>query len=109
VVFEVSEGGALGDDEVKHYDADGPIPEAMAEEVTHDVGASEMSLEDTLLTAPPSDDYTQPRKWCRICWRPKPERAHHCSQYGHCILKMDHHIRWMAKCIVHRLENNMRI
>jgi len=104
----------------------GPIPEAKVEEVAHDVGG-DMSLEDALLSAPPSDDYTQPGKWCRICWRPKPERAHHCSQCGRCILKMgacvppciphvlqlfpttgsryvpDHHCPWMgAKCIVRR-------
>lgn len=68
----------------------GPIPEAKAEEVAHDVGGGggDMSLEDALLSAPPSDDYTQPGKWCRICWRPKPERAHHCSQCGRCVLKM---------------------
>ena len=107
----------------------GPIPEAKTEEVAHDVGGGDMSLEDALLAVPPSDDYTQPGKWCRICWRPKPERAHHCSQCGRCILKMgaypvvvfpscsippiaglsrfgvDHHCPWMgAKCIVRRLE-----
>ena len=69
----------------------GPIPDVKAEEVAHDVGGGggdDMSLEDALLSAPPSDDYTQPGKWCRICWRPKPERAHHCSQCGRCVLKM---------------------
>jgi palmitoyltransferase len=63
-----------------------PEPEVKSEEVAPDV--DEMSLQDALLTAPPPDDYTQPGKWCRICWRPKPERAHHCSQCGRCILKM---------------------
>ena len=78
----------------------GPIPEAKMEEVAHDVGSGgggpdDMSLEDALLTAPLSDDYTQPGKWCRICWRPKPERAHHCSQCGRCILKMGACARWV--------------
>jgi hypothetical protein len=113
----------------------GPIPEAKVEEVAHD-GGGDMSLEDALLTEPPSDDYTQPGKWCRICWRPKPERAHHCSQCGRCILKMgacpcvrlavhhptvgsrfpsslyvvDHHCPWMgAKCIVRRPYDFLKI
>jgi len=121
----------------------GPIPEAKSEEA-HAVdggagafGGDDMSLQDALLTAPPpSDDYTQPGRWCRICWRPKPERAHHCSQCGRCILKMgacgvsvlkcppavltslpftqlgtymrvDHHCPWMGgKCIVRRACNS---
>jgi palmitoyltransferase ZDHHC2/15/20 len=75
----------------------GPIPEPKSEEVAHDEDdgsaacggrdGNEMSLQDALLTAPTTDDYT-PGTWCRICWRPKPERAHHCSQCGRCILKM---------------------
>ncbi|KAH9166120.1 DHHC palmitoyltransferase-domain-containing protein [Lactarius sanguifluus] len=74
-----------------------PVPEATPEGQQDADG--ELSLEDALLTTPP-EDYTQPGKWCRICWRPKPERAHHCSQCGRCVLKMDHHCPWMgAKCI----------
>jgi len=82
----------------------GPVPEAKSED-SHDVsgsgGGDDISIEDALLnTAPPSDDYTQPGRWCRICWKPKPERAHHCSQCGRCVLKMDHHCPWLgAKCI----------
>ncbi|KAH9065236.1 DHHC palmitoyltransferase-domain-containing protein [Lactarius vividus] len=75
----------------------GPVPEAKPEG-QQDAGG-ELSLEDALLSTPP-EDYTQPGKWCRICWQPKPERAHHCSQCGRCVLKMDHHCPWMgAKCI----------
>jgi len=84
----------------------GPIPELKSGEAAcDDVGGGgeggEISLEDALLgTHPPPDEYMQPGKWCRICWKPKPERAHHCSQCGRCILKMDHHCPWMgAKCI----------
>ncbi|KAH9980081.1 DHHC palmitoyltransferase-domain-containing protein [Lactifluus volemus] len=80
----------------------GPVPDnAKPLEATATEGddGGDMSLEDALLSAPP-DDYTQPGKWCRICWRPKPERAHHCSQCGRCVLKMDHHCPWLgAKCI----------
>ncbi|KAI0252131.1 DHHC palmitoyltransferase-domain-containing protein [Lactifluus subvellereus] len=73
----------------------GPVPEAPP----HDDDGGEMSLGDALLSEPP-EDYTRPGKWCRICWKPKPERAHHCSQCGRCVLKMDHHCPWLgAKCI----------
>ncbi|KAF7299792.1 Palmitoyltransferase [Mycena chlorophos] len=71
------------------------------------------------------DDFSGPGRWCRKCWGPKPERAHHCSICGRCVLKMgtlprttpcmffhsntggvlaaDHHCPWLgAKCIGHR-------
>ncbi|KAF4589947.1 palmitoyltransferase for Vac8p [Pleurotus pulmonarius] len=48
-------------------------------------------------------DFNGPGKWCRECWAPKPERAHHCSHCGRCVLKMDHHCPWLgARCIGHR-------
>lgn len=81
----------------------------------------EVSDEDThALLTPADDDFLSPGKWCRKCWAPKPERTHHCSTCGRCVLKMgeytfsptvvqmqystavvDHHCPWMAsKCIV---------
>jgi hypothetical protein len=71
----------------------GPVPDPKSEDVSGGGGGGgggdEISIEDALLsTAPPSDDYSQPGRWCRICWRPKPERTHHCSQCGRCVLKM---------------------
>jgi len=51
----------------------------------------------------PDRDLEFPGKWCRKCWAPKPERAHHCSSCGRCVLKMDHHCPWLgSKCIGHR-------
>lgn len=50
----------------------------------------------------PSDDFSMPGRWCRKCWAPKPERAHHCSTCGRCVLKMDHHCPWLGSCIGHR-------
>ncbi|OCB88236.1 zf-DHHC-domain-containing protein [Sanghuangporus baumii] len=48
------------------------------------------------------DDFNAPHKWCRKCWAPKPERTHHCSACGRCVLKMDHHCPWLAqKCVGH--------
>jgi hypothetical protein len=65
----------------------GPVPDAQPLAEAQPETGGEISLEDALLSTPP-EDYTQPGKWCRICWRPKPERAHHCSQCGRCVLKM---------------------
>lgn len=51
----------------------------------------------------PTDDFPGPNAWCKKCWAPKPERAHHCSYCRRCVLKMDHHCPWIAyKCIGHR-------
>ncbi|KAJ8496142.1 hypothetical protein ONZ45_g12559 [Pleurotus djamor] len=59
-------------------------------------------LREALMSSP-DDDFNGPAKWCRICWAPKPERTHHCSQCGRCVLKMDHHCPWLgARCIGHR-------
>jgi hypothetical protein len=75
----------------------GPVPDPKSEDLSGGIGGGggggaggdEIGIEDALLsTAPPSDDYTHPGRWCRICWRPKPERTHHCSQCGRCVLKM---------------------
>ncbi|KIM54450.1 hypothetical protein SCLCIDRAFT_1221931 [Scleroderma citrinum Foug A] len=49
------------------------------------------------------DDLFSPVKWCRKCWAPKPERTHHCSLCGRCVLKMDHHCPWLgSRCVGHR-------
>jgi len=59
----------------------------------------EMRLTEALM---PDNDFSAPGRWCRKCWAPKPERAHHCSMCGRCILKMDHHCPWLGTCIGHR-------
>lgn len=68
----------------------------IAEEEEEDEDGEEVSLTEALMGPPvreeeeeeDDDDYTKPGRWCRVCWRPKPERTHHCSQCGRCVLKM---------------------
>ncbi|KAF2087354.1 zf-DHHC-domain-containing protein, partial [Saccharata proteae CBS 121410] len=38
-------------------------------------------------------------RFCKKCQTPKPDRTHHCSTCGRCVLKMDHHCPWLAACI----------
>lgn len=39
------------------------------------------------------------RRYCLICHIFKPERCHHCSQCGRCVLNMDHHCPWINNCV----------
>ena len=39
-------------------------------------------------------------RWCAKCDAPKPDRAHHCSTCGVCVLRMDHHCPWLASSCV---------
>lgn len=56
-----------------------------------DIGAEddddEMSFAQALMVSD-GDDFNSPAKWCRKCWMPKPERAHHCSICDRCVLRM---------------------
>lgn len=36
---------------------------------------------------------------CTKCNVWKPDRCHHCSSCGKCVLKMDHHCPWFGECI----------
>ncbi|XP_075226902.1 palmitoyltransferase ZDHHC2 isoform X4 [Lycorma delicatula] len=38
-------------------------------------------------------------RYCEKCKLIKPDRAHHCSVCGHCVLKMDHHCPWINNCV----------
>lgn len=38
-------------------------------------------------------------RFCKKCQMKKPDRAHHCSSCGKCVLKMDHHCVWLATCL----------
>jgi hypothetical protein len=37
-------------------------------------------------------------RYCKKCRCVKPDRSHHCSTCGKCVLKMDHHCPWLATC-----------
>lgn len=44
-------------------------------------------------------------RYCEKCkgaetW--KPARAHHCSECGFCVFRMDHHCPWINNCVGHR-------
>lgn len=39
------------------------------------------------------------RRYCRVCDLWKPDRTHHCSQCGRCVLNMDHHCPWINNCV----------
>jgi hypothetical protein len=38
-------------------------------------------------------------RYCRICGKYKPDRAHHCRQCGVCTLEMDHHCPYIRNCV----------
>lgn len=57
---------------------------------TDGVGGEALSESQLISSATPS----KTRRLCRRCKAFKPERAHHCSVCGRCIIKMDHHCPW---------------
>ena len=46
-------------------------------------------------------DRRDPRRprYCKHCQAWKPERSHHCSVLGRCILRMDHYCIWLVNTV----------
>ncbi|XP_050694544.1 palmitoyltransferase ZDHHC20-B-like isoform X2 [Eriocheir sinensis] len=38
-------------------------------------------------------------RYCERCVQIKPDRCHHCSVCGVCVLKLDHHCPWVNNCV----------
>ncbi|VDK81257.1 unnamed protein product, partial [Gongylonema pulchrum] len=38
-------------------------------------------------------------RYCYQCSLIKPDRSHHCSSCGFCVVKYDHHCPWINKCV----------
>jgi len=45
------------------------------------------------------DHESKRKRYCLMCNVFKPERCHHCSTCGRCVLNMDHHCPWVNNCI----------
>ncbi|OCH92608.1 zf-DHHC-domain-containing protein [Obba rivulosa] len=80
----------------------GPVTPPAREEAA----TEEMSFTEALLAGDEDEEMEREKsagRWCRKCCAPRPERAHHCSACGRCVLKFDHHCAWLGyKCIGHR-------
>ncbi len=68
-------------------------PDDDAAAAREEPGMEMASLAEALMAGPDEqdeveDDFNSPTKWCKRCWAPKPERTHHCTVCGRCVLKM---------------------
>lgn len=45
----------------------------------------------------PNDAFLVGVRYCFLCQCIKPDRAHHCSVCGKCVLRYDHHCPWWVK------------
>lgn len=68
----------------------GPVTSPKAAEAAEDADEREdMSFMQALLATEGDEPHDKrPGKWCQKCSAPKPERTHHCSTCGRCVLKM---------------------
>ncbi|KAJ2156817.1 palmitoyltransferase for Vac8p [Coemansia sp. RSA 552] len=64
---------------------------------------SEQRRQTELIHTITTKDNGEPR-FCLKCNVAKPDRAHHCSVCGVCVLKMDHHCPWLNNCVGFRTQ-----
>lgn len=66
----------------------GPVtlPKGVSEQGGEDTSGDDPGLHEALMAGPDWDEFSP--KWCHKCWAPKPERTHHCSVCGRCVLKI---------------------
>ncbi|KAB0796504.1 hypothetical protein PPYR_10565 [Photinus pyralis] len=59
------------------------------------------SILETFASVLPTTNYTVGGsvRYCKKCRHIKPDRSHHCSVCGECVLKMDHHCPWINNCV----------
>ncbi|KAF2817181.1 zf-DHHC-domain-containing protein [Mytilinidion resinicola] len=62
-------------------------------------GYSHLPTQDTIAYTSYTVKSTGDIRYCKKCQSKKPDRAHHCSTCGRCVLKMDHHCPWLATCV----------
>ncbi|VDO48996.1 unnamed protein product [Haemonchus placei] len=55
-------------------------------------------LQNSIITLNTIHDLLRIR-YCAKCKCIKPDRAHHCSICGQCVLKFDHHCPWVNNCV----------
>ncbi|KAK7862819.1 hypothetical protein R5R35_000843 [Gryllus longicercus] len=71
--------------------------EKLAEADTED--AQRQVLERFAQNLPVTNRTVTGVRYCHKCQHIKPDRAHHCSVCGECVLKMDHHCPWVNNCV----------
>ncbi|XP_018795851.1 PREDICTED: palmitoyltransferase ZDHHC15 isoform X3 [Bactrocera latifrons] len=78
------------------------IPEAEIEHIFHADSQDQQKriLENFAKTLPVTNRTLNGSvRFCEKCKIIKPDRAHHCSVCGACVLKMDHHCPWVNNCV----------
>lgn len=63
------------------------------------VGRPVEPIADDQVASQPPVEAARTVKWCVKCELYKPDRAHHCSRVGGCVLRMDHFCPWINNCV----------